>query len=41
MSPFILSLKRLYDANRLTVIKINELVTEGKVTQEEYEYITN
>jgi hypothetical protein len=41
MSPFILSLKRLYDANRLNMNKLNELVTEGKVTQEEYEYITN
>ena len=39
MSPFILSLKRLYDANRLTMTKLNELLTAGKVSQEEYEYI--
>ena len=41
MSPFILSLKRLYDANRLTMTKLDELLTAGKVSQEEYEYITN
>lgn len=41
MSPFILSLKRLYDANRLTMTKLDDLVTAGKVSQEEYEYITN
>jgi hypothetical protein len=41
MSPFILSLKRLYDANRLTMTKLDELLTAGKVTQVEYEYITN
>ena len=41
MSGFIQSLKRLYDANRLTMNKLDELVTVGKVTAEEYEYITN
>jgi hypothetical protein len=39
MSPFILSLKRLYDANRLTMTKLDDLLTAGKVSQEEYEYI--
>jgi uncharacterized XkdX family phage protein len=34
------SLKRLYDAGRLTKEQIAERVDRGTITQEDYEYIT-
>ena len=40
MSTFVESLKRLYIAGRITVEKLDGLLTDGKITQEEYDYIT-
>lgn len=40
MRTFVESLKRLYSTGRVEFAKVNELFTEGKITQEEYEYIT-
>ena len=39
MSAFIQSLKRLYDSNRLTTTKLDDLVTAGKVSAEEHSFI--
>lgn len=39
MSTFVKSLKRLYDAGRITDVKVTELLETGKLTQDEYEYI--
>ena len=41
MSTFVKSLKRLYDSGRITDVRIAELRTEGKISEEEYEYIIN
>lgn len=39
MSTLVKSLKRLYEAGRLTKDQIKERVTKGTITEEEYEYI--
>ena len=39
MSRFIESLKRLYKAGKITAEKVDELLTYGKITHEEHEYI--
>lgn len=39
MSKFVESLKRLYSASRVNVVKLDELKTNGKITQEEYNHI--
>ena len=39
MSPFVESLARLYRANKIDITKINSLLEEGKINQEEYNYI--
>jgi hypothetical protein len=41
MSAFVQSLKRLYAAERITQQKLTELQTNGKITQEELNYILN
>ncbi len=40
MRTFVLSLKRLYDKQFITVIYLDSLLLSEKITQEEYEYIT-
>lgn len=40
MSTFVESLRRLYVAGSVTLTKLNELLTAGKITQVEYDYIT-
>lgn len=40
MSVFVESLKRLYKKGRITVAKLQELLNDGKISQEEYNYIT-
>ncbi len=40
MSTLIQSLKRLYEAGRLTKEQIRERVLKGTITEEEYKYIT-
>lgn len=40
MIRFVESLKRLYKAGKVTEEKLSEMLSEGKITQEEYEYIT-
>ena len=39
MSTLVKSLKRLYEAGRLTKDQIKERVTKGTITEAEYEYI--
>ena len=34
------SLKRLYNSNKITKEAVNDRVVGGKITEEEYEYIT-
>lgn len=41
MSRFVNSLKRLYKNNRITSDRISELLSDGRITQEEYEYIVS
>lgn len=40
MSTLVKSLKRLYDKGRVTKEHLQEMVTDEKITAEEYEYIT-
>lgn len=39
MRTLVESLKRLYDAGRLTLEQIQERLEKGTITQEEYDYI--
>lgn len=39
MSVFVESLARLYRARKITLEQIQKMLYEGKITQEEYEYI--
>lgn len=39
MSPFVEALKRAYKNGVLTIEKIDNLLREGKISQEEYQYI--
>lgn len=39
MSMFVESLKRLYKSEKVTLVKLDQLKTNGKVTEEEYKYI--
>ena len=39
MSTLVESLKRLYASKKVTDEKLKEMVAQGKITQEEYEYI--
>ena len=39
MRMFVKSLKRLFEAKRITQEKLNQLETEGKITTEEKTYI--
>lgn len=39
MSTFVKSLRRLYQAGRITDVRIAELREDNKISQEEYEYI--
>ena len=39
MSRFVESLKGLYESGKITEEKVAELWVEGKITQEEYDYI--
>lgn len=41
MTIFAESLKRLYKEDKVTLSKIKALLNENKITQDEYEYITN
>lgn len=40
MSTFVESLKRLYEQGKITTDRLAELQTTGKITADEYEYIT-
>ena len=39
MRALVESFRRLYKAGKITEEKVAELLAEGKITQEEYEYI--
>ena len=41
MSLLVESLKRLYVSNKVTDIKLKELIQKGTITEEEYQYIVN
>ena len=40
MSDFVESLKRLYQKNVLKIERLNKLLSEKKISQEEFIYIT-
>lgn len=40
MSVLVESLKRLYAQGKVAITKLDTLLSEGKITQEEYDYIT-
>ena len=40
MSDFVKSLRRLYKAGRVTLAKLQAMLQQGKITQEEFDYIT-
>lgn len=40
MSSFVKSLKRLYESGKVTGEKLFELYSNGKISLDEYEYIT-
>lgn len=40
MSTFTDSIKRLYDAGRLTREQLDVLLANGKISQQEYDFIT-
>jgi len=40
MSTLVESLKRLYAQGKVAVSKLDSMKAEGKITQEEYDYIT-
>ena len=39
MSQFIESLCRLYKANKIDITKLNQLLADEKINQQEYDYI--
>nr|DAU66765.1 MAG TPA: hypothetical protein [Caudoviricetes sp.] len=39
MSTFVESLRRLFLSGKITDDKLKELLNEGKITEEEYQYI--
>ena len=39
MSTFVESLRRLYKAGKIMKKKLDDLLDEGKITQDEYDYI--
>lgn len=39
MRPFVESLKRLYRAGRITIEKLDTFLADGKINEEEYQYI--
>lgn len=39
-NTFVVCIKRLYDAGKLTEEQLQRLLVEGKITQEDMEYIT-
>ena len=39
MRTFVESLKRLYKAGRISRAKLEEFLSEGKISQEEFNYI--
>lgn len=39
-SKFVESIRRLYKAGKITLDKVKELLANGKITSEEYDYIT-
>jgi len=39
MSILVESLKRLYGADRITLARLDGILADGKITQEEYDYI--
>jgi hypothetical protein len=39
MSTLVESLKRLYLAGKVTIDKLNTMLSQNKITQEEYDYI--
>lgn len=39
MRTFVESLKRLYRQGRVTIEKLQQFMSEGKISQEEFDYI--
>ena len=40
MSTLVESLKRLHNSGSVTLVKLDNMLLDGKITQEEYNYIT-
>lgn len=41
MSIFVEALKRSYSSGKITIVKLDNLLLEEKITQVEYDYIIN
>jgi hypothetical protein len=41
MNTLVESLKRLYSEGKVTVGKLNSMLSDGKITQQEHTYITS
>jgi len=41
MSPFIETLKRMYVAKKILLIKIDKMFEDNNITKEEYDYIVS
>lgn len=39
MNQFVESLFRLYDADKIDVSKIDKLLSDGKISKQEYDYV--
>lgn len=39
MSAMVESLKRLYSQGKVSIMKLDEMLSSGKISQEEYNYI--
>jgi len=40
-SQFVESLKRLYKHGKIAIFKLKNMKTEGKITEDEFQYITS
>ena len=40
MTEFVESLKRLFKAEKITIEKLEKFLNDGKITQDEFDYIT-
>lgn len=41
MNQFVESLRRLYEASKINIKKLDELLASNKITQQDYDYIVS